>query len=220
MKPKGNPGDQYHPTPLQEAVNELLDHPRQWAGDGEEPSQEEMVTRFQERLQEATPEHGRKRSKTTPPSYRTAAHWALRAAALLAVFTAGYLAGTRGIREGMADPSAHASAETAGVFTEQVSGDTVTPAVSSEGTILVRLIFEAPEAQSVTVAADWNQWMPETQPLTDEDGDGIWEIHLRLQRGRDYQYQFVIDGSHWVADPEARVQIDDGFGGVNSLLNI
>jgi len=220
MKPKGTTKGRHHLNPLQEAVKELLEHPRQLSGEGEGPSPEKMVTRFQQQLRNEVlrPVQGYRKPLTGTPG--TTVFWLFRAAAILAVFSAGYLTGTRGIREGMTDPSALVSEEITGVFTEHTPAETVPAAVDPEGTILVRLVFEAPEARSVTVAADWNQWRPETHPLTDEDGDGVWEIHLRLQRGRDYQYQFVIDGSQWVADPGARVQIDDGFGGVNSLLNI
>ena len=210
MKAKGNLKKPYRPTPLEEAVKKLLDDPGQWAGELDGPSPEDMAVRFQERLREESAGSPRVSDKTAPRTSRTAVLRVLKAAAVLAVFTAGYLAGNNETPGRIIVPKAAATQEPAPPVRKDVT----------DGTILVRLVLEAPEARSVTVAADWNQWKPETQPLSDEDGDGIWEIHLRLQRGKDYQYQFVIDGSRWVADPGARVQIDDGFGGVNSLLNI
>lgn len=84
----------------------------------------------------------------------------------------------------------------------------------------VRLQVRAPLAQEVAVAGDWNDWDPEAQPLERIPGSDLWVIELELQPGRDYRYQFVIDGDQWISDPQVKQQIDDGFGGVNSLLVI
>jgi hypothetical protein len=35
-----------------------------------------------------------------------------------------------------------------------------------------------------------------------------------------YEYQFVVDGSHFVPDPRATEQRDDGLGGSNAVLRI
>jgi hypothetical protein len=87
-------------------------------------------------------------------------------------------------------------------------------------TVIVRLMLEAPNAREVSVVGDWNGWDPAADRLTDRDGDGIWEIEIRLQRGGEHQYQFLIDREQWVADPEARLRVEDGFGGFNSILQI
>ena len=55
---------------------------------------------------------------------------------------------------------------------------------------------------------------------SDADGDGVWEIQVPLRRGQEHQYQFLIDGSLWVPDPTAPLQVDGGLGGVNSVLQI
>lgn len=218
MRKTGTPKEHRNPTPLEEAVNEILAQPRLLSEGSEGPSPEEMVARFQERLQEESSKPAQRPGRFNTGSSRTTVLWMLRAAAVLAVFTAGYLTGIRGIPGEITEPAAMIAEEAPREQGDNGSSLPVSGGV--DDSIMIRLVLEAPEARSVMVAADWNQWNPETHPLTDDDGDGIWEIHLRLQRGRDYQYQFVIDGNRWVADPEARVQIDDGFGGINSLLNI
>ena len=86
--------------------------------------------------------------------------------------------------------------------------------------VTVRLILAAPGAGSVSVVGDWNDWNPDRDRLQDPDGDGIWEIQLRLQRGLEARYQFLIDGERWLADPRAPLQVDDGFGGTSSVLQI
>jgi len=86
--------------------------------------------------------------------------------------------------------------------------------------VTVRLVLAAPEAGSVSVVGDWNGWDPDRDRLRDPDGDGVWEIRLRLQRGLEARYQFLIDGERWLADPRAPLQVDDGFGGTSSVLQI
>ncbi len=75
-------------------------------------------------------------------------------------------------------------------------------------------------AKTVSVVGDWNAWDPNRDRLRDPNGDGTWEITLRLRKGEDLRYQFLIDGERWVADPQALLQVDDGFGGTSSVLQI
>jgi hypothetical protein len=82
--------------------------------------------------------------------------------------------------------------------------------------VRVHLTLDAPSALEVDVVGDWNDWNPKAQPMRRKNGR--WEIVLELQRGRCYQYQFLIDGDTWVPDPKSLAKVDNGFGGVNSLL--
>lgn len=84
----------------------------------------------------------------------------------------------------------------------------------------VQLTLVAPGASAVSVVGDWNGWDPSAQPLVDRDGDGIWELRFRLEPDREYEYQFVVNDDDWISDPEALIQVDDGFGGTNSVLDI
>ena len=87
-------------------------------------------------------------------------------------------------------------------------------------TVTVTLLLEAPAARSVAVVGDWNGWDQKQGTLTDEDGDGVWEISVELPHSGEYRYQFIINGESWIPDPKAALQVDDGFGGVNSVLGI
>ena len=86
--------------------------------------------------------------------------------------------------------------------------------------LLVKFSLLAPEADTVYVVGDWNNWNAGADPLFDEDSDGVWETEIKLEPGREYRYQFYIDDSRWVADPKTPLKIDDGFGGENSILKI
>lgn len=82
--------------------------------------------------------------------------------------------------------------------------------------IAVTLTLKDPGARSVSVVGDWNGWSPTAQPM--RRSDGLWEIRLHLQKGRDYQYQFLVNAKSWIPDPNAPLKIPNGFGGVNSVL--
>ncbi|RMH54563.1 MAG: hypothetical protein D6679_13420, partial [Candidatus Hydrogenedentota bacterium] len=80
--------------------------------------------------------------------------------------------------------------------------------------------FRAPAgARSVSVAGSFNNWDKNANPMSDPDGDGVWEVRIPLAPGL-YHYKFVINGKDWVVDPENANTADDGFGGKNSVLNI
>lgn len=83
----------------------------------------------------------------------------------------------------------------------------------------VRFVLEAPDATSVWLAADFNDWSPSGYEL-EKAPDGTWSITVRLRRGASYSYNFVIDGERWVADPAAPSGLDDGLGGVCSSLSL
>ena len=93
-----------------------------------------------------------------------------------------------------------------------------------EGGILFR--YEAPAARMVTLAGSFNNWAgtkgggrydSAIDPMSDEDGDGVWIIVKPLPPGR-YQYKFVIDnGVRWETDPSnSNTGVEDNV--TNSLV--
>ena len=84
--------------------------------------------------------------------------------------------------------------------------------------VLVRLVVLQPEAMTVEVAGDFNGWDPRQTPLA-QLPTGAWTVTLPLEPGR-YEYMFVVDGEHWIADPFAVEEADDGFGSRNAVLDV
>lgn len=74
----------------------------------------------------------------------------------------------------------------------------------------------AEDADRVTLVGDFNGWDEDGLELVDEDGDGVWTLELQASPGR-YKYRLLVDGVRWMADPEADAQVDDGFGGTDSV---
>lgn len=66
---------------------------------------------------------------------------------------------------------------------------------------VVRFVLMAPDAQSVSVIGDFNQWQPNAHPMT-RMPDGGWTTSIALHHGH-HRYQFSVDGQA-VNDPRAQ----------------
>ena len=75
--------------------------------------------------------------------------------------------------------------------------------------------YEDPNATSVALAGEFNNWNTSANLMEKEDG--IWKITLTLASGS-YQYKFFINGTEWKEDPNNPKTADDGYGGKNSVI--
>lgn len=85
------------------------------------------------------------------------------------------------------------------------------PLVSGDAVVFS---IEAPLAERVQLAGDFNGWRPDTLELQ-RVGD-VWTTSLKLEPGR-YRYRFVVDG-HWQRDPLNEATEPSPYGGHDSLL--
>jgi len=77
------------------------------------------------------------------------------------------------------------------------------------------------EAKEVLVSGNFNNWGSDNKTatlMTDPDGDGIFTVEIDLAPGT-YQYKFIVDGD-WKVDPKNPDQVDNGYGGKNSVLTV
>ncbi len=88
------------------------------------------------------------------------------------------------------------------------------PTVTDNG---VLFSYYAPDATSVSLAADFNEWKQDHTPLKNIEGTGVWQKLVPLEKGR-YEYKFFVDG-RWVNDPDNPNRAVTEFG-ENSLLEI
>lgn len=81
------------------------------------------------------------------------------------------------------------------------------------------------EYASVHVAGDFNGWPAERGAglQMQRTADGLWWAKRRFDNG-EYQYKFVLytadGGPEWIRDPQNPLGVDDGFGGMNSVLAV
>lgn len=96
-----------------------------------------------------------------------------------------------------------------------------TDAVSSpqQERVLTRFVYTGDEPESVAVAGDFSQWEPIPLSPRTVNGETVWTSLIPVPRG-EHEYQFVIDGERWIADPLAPVKRNDGFGAQNAVLKL
>ena len=123
------------------------------------------------------------------------------AVALAAAVLAGILVG----RSWLAPPADTATALTA--------------AVASAQTPTVQFVIVAPEASTVALVGDFNDWSHTATPMRRAPGDAVWSVTIPLTEGR-YRYAFLVDGARWLVDPSAPRAIDDDFGPPNSVVTV
>jgi serine/threonine protein kinase len=81
----------------------------------------------------------------------------------------------------------------------------------------VEFTINAPNAHIVSLAGEFNKWSPTASPMRKRPS-GEWATTMQLPAGR-YEYKFIVDGK-WVPDPENPTQVDDTYGGKNSVVAI
>lgn len=96
---------------------------------------------------------------------------------------------------------------------------TATSSTTQQETVWTRFVYTADDPESVAVAGDFSQWEPIPLSPRTVNGETVWTGLIPIPRG-EHEYQFVIDGTRWVADPLAPVKRDDGFGAQNAVLKL
>lgn len=65
----------------------------------------------------------------------------------------------------------------------------------------VTLVLYAPEKETVHLIGDFNDWIPTNDYLMNRDGDRYWITLTDLEAGREYLFQYLVDGQIKIADP-------------------
>jgi AMP-activated protein kinase-like protein len=80
-----------------------------------------------------------------------------------------------------------------------------------------QFVFVAPQAASVSLVGDFNDWDPKRAPM--QTAQGVWATVVNLAPGR-YRYAFLVNGVEWRADPGAPSVKDDEFGTPSSVVTV
>ena len=84
---------------------------------------------------------------------------------------------------------------------------------------VVQFVLVAPDAQSVALVGDFNDWQPGATPLHAASAGRVWSVEVPLQTGR-HRYAFIVDDRRWVPDPTAPRAPGDDFGTPNSVVTV
>ncbi len=83
---------------------------------------------------------------------------------------------------------------------------------NSKCKVTFRLPKEAvPEAQSVTIVGDFNNWNASDTPMKKLKKGGF-AITLDLERDREYQFRYLIDSTKWENDWKADKYVSNPYG--------
>lgn len=80
-----------------------------------------------------------------------------------------------------------------------------------------QFVLVAPQAASVSLVGDFNDWDPVRSPM--QTAQGVWATTVPLAPGR-YRYAFLVNGVEWRADPGAPRARDDEFGAPSSVITV
>ncbi|HEX5972543.1 MAG TPA: isoamylase early set domain-containing protein [Gemmatimonadaceae bacterium] len=81
----------------------------------------------------------------------------------------------------------------------------------------VQFVLVAPDAHSVAVVGDFNDWGLNDGALIATNHEGVWSVTAPVPAGV-HRYAFLVNGKQWVADPSAPRASDDDFGMPSSAL--
>ncbi|MBN2319205.1 MAG: AAA family ATPase [Acidobacteria bacterium] len=94
--------------------------------------------------------------------------------------------------------------------------DTLVPSAPVSTPEGVLFTLEAPEAQRVQIAGDFNSWAPAGNEM--EFSNGVWRTILSLAPGR-YKYRYIVDGD-WTADPLNPEVERSPYGDYDSVIDL
>ena len=87
------------------------------------------------------------------------------------------------------------------------------------GIVAFHFELHAPGADRVELLGTFNNWRTGDIVLVGPDATGHWTATVELPEGR-YEYVFLVDGERWVADPRMATHRPDGFGRVNTVIEV
>ncbi len=77
--------------------------------------------------------------------------------------------------------------------------------------------YETDSAEKVLLVSEANGWQP--VEMKKRKKDSIYYTKMRLPKGAQYQYRYLVDGQNWVTDPSADAYSPTEYGGQNGVVD-
>ena len=68
-----------------------------------------------------------------------------------------------------------------------------------------------------SLAGDFNNWDIESIPMK-KLKSGEFSASVDLEKGKEYQFKYVVDGKEWINETEADKQVPNEFQSKNSVI--
>ena len=81
--------------------------------------------------------------------------------------------------------------------------------------------FELPpaiQADTAHLVGEFNDWNETSHPMTRDNHNNTWHITIELERGKAYQFRYLVNGREWHNDWDADKYEPNPFGGTNSVV--
>jgi 1,4-alpha-glucan branching enzyme len=78
---------------------------------------------------------------------------------------------------------------------------------------------QAVEAESVHLIGDFNNWNPAKAAMK-KHKEGHFTLTLNLDKGREYQFRYLVNNTEWHNDWAADKYVANPFNGDNSVVMI
>jgi len=75
----------------------------------------------------------------------------------------------------------------------------------------VQLVLHAPGKTHAFVIGDFNDWAPVSVARMNKDGERFWITLNMLESGKEYAYQYLVDGNLFIADPYTEKVLDPSW---------
>ncbi len=70
---------------------------------------------------------------------------------------------------------------------------------------------------SASVVGDFNDWNAENGVMSKKK-DGSFSVAINLERGKEYQFRYVLDGNVWLNDESADKTVPTNFSDANNSV--
>lgn len=79
------------------------------------------------------------------------------------------------------------------------------------------ILPESVKAETVFLVGDFNDWDEKKTPMKKQK-DGSFSVTLDLEKGREYQYRYLVNGAEWHNDWQADKYAPNPFSSENSVV--
>ena len=77
--------------------------------------------------------------------------------------------------------------------------------------------YATDSAEAVLLVSEANDWQP--VEMKKRKKDGIYYAKMRLDKGGQYQYLYLVDGQNWITDSSADAYVPNEYGGQNGVVD-
>ncbi|MDA3821004.1 MAG: alpha-amylase family glycosyl hydrolase, partial [Bacteroidales bacterium] len=92
--------------------------------------------------------------------------------------------------------------------TEEARPDGIMDGITYVDAQTIQLVLHAPGKETVFAIGDFNNWTPSSNYRMSKDGERWWITINELEAGKEYAFQYLVDGELLIADPYTEKVLD------------